>query len=246
MIDLHCHMLPGIDDGAKSLDQGLAMARASVDNGIHRAIVTPHLHPGRYENTRTVIEPHLAGFRQALLDAEIPLEIGMAAEVRVAPEILTLLDQGEVPFLGEMDGYRIVLLELPHTHIPLGAEKLVDLLLTQKIRPLMAHPERNGDIIRDIARIEPFIERGCFFQLTAASLVGVFGEGPLLRARELLEYDVFKVLATDAHNLEARRPLLKEGRAAAAEILGDAAAHDLVQKNPLKILGSSTNDIANG
>jgi protein-tyrosine phosphatase len=245
MIDLHCHLLPGIDDGARSLDQALAMARASVDNGIHRAVMTPHLHPGRYENTASIIRHHLAKFRQALQDAEIPFEISMAAEVRVAPEILTLLEQGELPFLGELDGYRIVLLELPHTHIPPGADKLVDLLLMQKIRPLIAHPERNGDVIRDTARIEPFIERGCFLQLTAASLVGVFGEGPLLRARELLEYDVFKVLATDAHNLQARRPLLEEGMAAAAEIIGDTAAHDLVHKNPLKIVGSLSNDITN-
>jgi len=245
MIDLHCHLLPGIDDGAKSLEQALAIARASVDNGIHHAIMTPHLDPGRYENTRSSIRHHLVDFRQALQDAHIPLEIGMAAEVRVAPEILTLLDHGEVPFLGESDGYQIVLLELPHTHIPPGAEKFVDLLLQRKIRPLIAHPERNRDVVHKLAKIDPFVEMGCLLQITAGSLVGIFGDGPLLRARELLEYDVMKVLATDAHNLEARRPLLKEGTAAAAEILGDAAAHDLVHKNPLKILGSpisSTND----
>jgi protein-tyrosine phosphatase len=175
MIDLHCHLLPGIDDGAKSLDEALAMARASVDNGIHHAIMTPHLHLGRYENTRTIVEAYLASFRKALRDAEIPLEIDVAAEVRVAPEILTLLKQGEVPFLGEMDGYRILLLELPHTHIPPGAEKLVDLLLRQRIRPLIAHPERNRDVIRKLDKIEPFIERGCPLQITASSLVGIFG-----------------------------------------------------------------------
>jgi protein-tyrosine phosphatase len=199
--------------------------------------MTPHLHLGRYENTRTIVEAYLASFRKALRDAEIPLEIDVAAEVRVAPEILTLLKQGEVPFLGEMDGYRILLLELPHTHIPPGAEKLVDLLLRQRIRPLIAHPERNRDVIRKLDKIEPFIERGCPLQITASSLVGIFGEGPLLRARQLLTYDAFKVLATDAHNLEARRPLLKEGMAAAAEILGDEAAHDLVHKNPQTIIG---------
>jgi len=137
------------------------------------------------------------------------------------------------------------LLELPHTHIPPGSEKFVDLLLSKKIRPLIAHPERNADIVRDAAKIEPFIERGCFLQLTAASLVGAFGQGPLLRAREFLEYDVFTVLATDAHNLAARRPLLKEGVAAATEILGHEAAHDLVNKNPRKILGLPNIGITN-
>ena len=93
MIDLHCHLLPGIDDGAKSLDQALDIARASVNNGIRHAIVTPHLDVGRYENTRSTIGHHLVEFRQALQHADIALEIGMAAEVRIAPEILTLLDQ---------------------------------------------------------------------------------------------------------------------------------------------------------
>ena len=208
--------------------------------------MTPHLHPGPVrEYPQRLSRRHLAEFWQALQDAEIPLEIGMAAEVRIAPEILTLLDQGEVPFLGEMDGYRILLLELPHTFVPPGSEKFVDLLLSQKIRPLIAHPERNADVIRDAAKIKPFIERGCLLQLTAASLVGVFGQGPLLRAREFLDYDVFKVLATDAHNLEARRPLLKEGMAAATEILGHEAAHDLVDKNPRTILGLPNIGITN-
>jgi protein-tyrosine phosphatase len=238
MIDLHCHLLPGIDDGAKTLDQALAMARASVDNGIQRAILTPHIHPGRYDNTRTIIEAALGGFRQALQDADIPLEVGMAAEVRIAPEILKLLDEDELPFLGEMDGYKIVLLEFPHTHIPPGADKLVDLLLSRNIRPLIAHPERNRDIVDKPAKLEPFIEQGCLLQITASSLVGIFGDGPLIRGRDLLERDVFKVLATDAHNLDARRPMLKEGVAAAAEIVGEAAAQDLVYKNPLRILGA--------
>jgi protein-tyrosine phosphatase len=245
MIDLHCHLLPGIDDGANTLDQALAMAGASVDNGIRYAVMTPHLHPGRYENTRSVIQPCVDEFRTALQDAGIPLKIGMAAEVRVAPEILVLLERDEVPFLGEMDGYRILLLELPHTHIPPGIEKFVDLLMQEKIRPLIAHPERNRDVISRLSKIEPLTERGCLLQITAASLVGIFGKGPLLRARELLHDDACKVLATDAHNLDARRPLLKEGLAAASEILGKEAAHDLVHRNPLAILGLADSDIAN-
>ena len=237
MIDIHCHLLPGIDDGAKTLEQSLMMARASVNNGIRHAIVTPHIQPGRYDNTRSLIEDSFERFRQALHSARIPLKVGMAAEVRVSPELLVLLDEGELPFLGEFDGYRILLLEFPHTHIPPGADKLVDYLLMQKIRPLIAHPERNRDVIYKLAKIDPFIDKGCMLQITASSLVGIFGDRPRARARELLERDVFTVLATDAHNLEERRPLLREGAAAAAKIIGEDAAQDLVEKNPLQILG---------
>jgi len=237
MIDVHCHLLPGIDDGAKTMEHSLNMARASVSNGIRHAVMTPHIQPGRYDNTRTLIKASFERFRLALGEAQIPLEISMAAEVRVSPEILTLLDEGELPFHGELDGYRILLLEFPHTHIPPGADKLIDYLLVKKIRPLIAHPERNGDVIRKLSKIDPFIEQGCMLQITASSLVGIFGDAPRKRAQELLQRDVFTVLATDAHNLEGRRPLLREGVAAAAQIIGVEAAHDLVETYPLQILG---------
>ncbi|MCH7502498.1 MAG: hypothetical protein IIA10_03995 [Proteobacteria bacterium] len=117
MIDLHCHLLPGIDDGARTLVEALDMARIAVDNGIDHAVMTPHLHPGRYENTRSSTEKPLREFRAALRKEQIALEISVAAEVRLAIEILPLLEQDEVPFLGEMDGYRIMLLEFPHGHM---------------------------------------------------------------------------------------------------------------------------------
>src|ERR1700722_8587927 len=111
MIDLHCNFLPGIDDGAQNLADGLALAQARVADGITYSVMTPHMHPGRYDNTRSSIEPVFQDFRLALRKARIPLRIGMAAEVRLSPDIVTLLSHNEVPFLGELNGYRIILLE---------------------------------------------------------------------------------------------------------------------------------------
>jgi protein-tyrosine phosphatase len=198
--------------------------------------MTPHIHPGRYENTRSTIEQAFKDFRLALRKAHIPLHIGMAAEVRLSSDIVALLSQNEVPFLGELDGYRIMLLEFPHTQITPGADKLVERLLKHGIRPLIAHPERNQDVIRDLSKIEPFVEMGCFLQITAGALVGRFGRAPQRRALQLLELDVFEVLASDAHNLDGRRPALREGMEAAARVVGAQAAHDLVNRNPRMIL----------
>ena len=237
MIDIHCHLLPGIDDGARTLVEALDMARTAVEDGIDHAVMTPHLHPGRYENTCSSTEGPLREFREALRQEKIALEISVAAEVRFSIEILTWLEQDEVPFLGEMDGYRIMLLEFPHGHIPHGAENLIQKLLDKKIRPIIAHPERNKDVIRDLAKIEPFVEMGCLLQLTASAVAGHFGEGSHLRARQLLELGVVNVLATDAHNLKGRRPELREGMEAAAKIVGEAAAHEMVHENPRAILG---------
>jgi len=244
MIDLHCHFLPGIDDGAPTLADGLALAQAAVADGITYSVMTPHIHPGRYENTRSTIEKAFKDFRLALRQARVALHIGMAAEVRVSPDIVALLSRNEVPFLGELDGHRIILLEFPHTQITPGADKLIERLLKHNIRPLIAHPERNQDVIRDLSKIEPFIEMGCFLQITAGALLGHFGRAPQRRALQLLEFDVFKVLASDSHNLTGRRPALREGMEAAARVLGAQAAHDLVNRNPRMILRGAVAAVA--
>jgi protein-tyrosine phosphatase len=244
VIDLHCHLLPGIDDGAQTLADGLAMAQAAADDDTIYAVMTPHIIPGTYENRRSTIEQAFKAFKMALRKARIPLHIGMAAEVRLSPEILTLLEENELPFLGEIDGFKIILLEFPHTNIPLGADKLIDRLLQRKIRPLIAHPERNQDVMRDLSKIEPFVRMGCLLQLTAGALLGHFGQAPLMRARELLELDVLKILASDAHNLSGRRPGLRNGMEAAAKVVGEQAAHDLVYKNPRTILHGSVVAVA--
>ena len=129
-----------------------------------------------------------------------------------------------------------MLLEFPHSHIPPGAEPLVKKLLDLKVRPIIAHPERNKDVIRRRAKIEPFIEMGCFLQLTASAVAGRFGEGSYERAIELLESDAFMVLATDAHNLKGRDPDLHQGFEAAGEIIGAKAARKLVFDNPMAIV----------
>lgn len=238
MIDLHCHFLPGIDDGADTMDEAIELARAAVDNGIRCAIMTPHLHPGRYENTAGTIAAHLRNFRRALEQADVPLRVGYAAEVRLASETLPMIQSGQVPFLGELDGYKVMLLEFPHGHIPLGSDKLVQKLLDMKIRPLIAHPERNKDVMRNLDKITPFIEMGCLLQLTAASVANKFGDNAYRRAVQLLESDAAIVLATDSHNLKARPPHLRQGMEAAAEIVGREAAHDMVQRLPRAIVNS--------
>ncbi len=238
MIDLHCHYLPGIDDGARDLAEALTLARAAVDNGVRCAIMTPHLHPGRWENLAGAIQRHTLLFRRALSEAEIPLQVGYAAEVRMSPEIPLLIERGHVPFLGELDGYRLMLLEFPHGHLPLGADKLVWRLLQMKVRPVIAHPERNKEVMRDPARMAPFIKMGCILQLTAASVCGRFGERAYHTACQLLESDAELVLATDAHNSQARPPVLREGMEAIARIAGDAKAREMSIDLPGRIVAS--------
>jgi protein-tyrosine phosphatase len=236
VIDLHCHLLPGIDDGPATLEEALEMARIAVANGITEAHVTPHLHPGRWENDRAKIEAAVSVYRGALAAAGIKLEIGYAAEVRLDYDILPLIEADRVPFLGTLEGHRVMLLEFPHSHVPLGADKFVAWLLARQIRPMIAHPERNKDLMRDPSKLRPFVEQGCLLQVTADAVAGGFGPLSAERARGFLERGWVTVLASDAHDTVDRPPRIAPGRDAAATIVGEEEALRLTQGMPLRIV----------
>ncbi len=237
MIDLHCHFLPEIDDGAASLEEALALARASVADGIAHAVMTPHIHAGVFENRKSAIDAEVAKFRAYLGTARIPLQVSAGAEARIGPELMELLEQDEIPFLGTLGKDKVLLLELPHGQVPVGSDRLVKWLRTRGIRPLIAHPERNKDVMRSLDKIRPFVDAGCLLQVTAGSVTGRFGPQAQLRARQMLEEDWVFALATDAHNLEHRPPELTAGRDAVAKIIDSQYAHALTQANPARLLG---------
>jgi protein-tyrosine phosphatase len=239
VIDLHCHYLPGIDDGAQTLQEALDLARAAVAAGITSAVVTPHVHPGRYQNNASSIRKLCAAFRRVLEHQNIPLDVRAGGEVRISADVLAMVDADEIPFLGTLNGYRIMLLEFPHSHLLIGADKLISWLLTRKIRPLIAHPERNKEVMRNIEKLQPFVQAGCLLQLTGASIIGQFGKPAQDCARQILERGWATVVATDAHNLQHRPPNLDLARAALAEIGGDALAQELTTGAPGRIVGAA-------
>lgn len=237
MIDLHCHYLPGIDDGSQSLAESLDLARASVADGITHAAMTPHIHPGRYENMRSTVVAATHEFQAALIGAEIPLKIFPGGEVRLSSDVIDLLEQDELPFLGTMHGYRLLLLEFPYGQLPVGTEKLARWLIARKIRPLIAHPERNKVIMRNAEMLRPFVEMGCLMQVTAASLLGGFGPAAQDCAHLMLGRRWVFVIATDAHNLLHRAPVMTAARNWLSAYGGQQLADELTLVTPAKILG---------
>lgn len=237
MIDLHCHYLPAIDDGSQSMAESLDLARASVADGITHAAMTPHIHIGRYDNLRSSVVKATSEFQAALDDAGVPLRVFPAGEVRLAADILDLLERDELPFLGVLDGYRVLLIEFPYGQIPVGTEKLLRWLIDHQIRPLIAHPERNKAVLGNIERISPFIEMGCLLQVTAGSLTGDFG-GPVQSvANLLLERGWVSVIASDAHNLMHRAPQLSHARRFLTERGLSLLADRMLEHLPAEILG---------
>jgi protein-tyrosine phosphatase len=235
MIDLHCHLLPGIDDGAPDLETAVALARMAVADGITHMVCTPHIHPGRYDNTPQTIEAARQTFVKGLREAGVKLQVAAAAEVRFDMEIMIGVANGSIPFLGEWQGRKVLLLEFPHGDLPFGAEKLTKWLLQRNILPMIAHPERNKAVMRQPSRLKPFIEQGCLLQVTASAVAGHFGEAAQDVAHGLLADKLVTILASDAHNIKHRPPALREGMQHAARIVGDLMAEKLVLETPWQI-----------
>lgn len=235
MIDLHNHLLPGLDDGSPDLDAALALARMAVADGIKWVVCTPHFHPGRHDNTCLQIRTACVQMESALLEARIALRIAAAAEVRFGDYILAAVEHDSLPFIGEWEGRRVLLLELPHGQVPFGAEHLVDWLLAQGIVPMIAHPERNKAFMRQPSKLKPFVARGCLLQVTGASLTGYFGQQVQALASSLLEQGVVQVMASDGHNVRHRPAVLSEALQCAARLIGERRAEALVLDTPQRI-----------
>lgn len=240
-IDLHCHLLPQIDDGPATPEESLALLKLFVEDDIQQIVVTPHITPNHFDNNKTKIAAVFDTFQQLARQQGFHQIIQFAAEVRAGFELIPLIERQQVPFLGQLEGYDIMLLEMPHHHIPFGTDKLIQWLLDRKIRPMIAHPERNGDIIKKLDNIQLFIESNCLIQLTAASVAGAFKADITKRTQQILEKGWADILATDAHNCKHRPPLLTLGRKAAAQIVGEQEAWALVSDTPAAIIKKSLN-----
>lgn len=239
MIDLHCHLLPCIDDGPSSMEEAITLCRFMVANGIEQAVATPHIHLGRWDNDSEGIRAAYKLLLLELMQQEIPLQLAMAAEVRIDADILPLLALDKIPMLGHWSiankSYNVLLLELPHNHVPAGTEKLIRWLKGRNIIAMIAHPERNKELQRNPQKLELLMQEGCLLQLTAASVAGEFGVAAEEFALKLLDRRAVTVIATDAHNIAGRRPLLAEARDVVTARCGANYAKELTVTNPERV-----------
>lgn len=235
MYDLHCHIIPGIDDGAKDMQEALALLQIAEQEGISHMVITPHINPGHFDNTSSIIQQGLSELKAASSNAGLKIQLAAAAEVRLSAEILTWAERDMLPFIGSYQGFNVLLLEFPHSHIPAGSDKLVKWLLSKNILPMIAHPERNRDVQSDPAKLSPFIRLNCLFQLTASSVLGDMGERSTALSIQLLKQKLFHVMATDSHNLLRRPPKLRQAAQQVSELVSADYAELLVLHMPKQI-----------
>ncbi|MFN2744527.1 MULTISPECIES: tyrosine-protein phosphatase [Bacillus] len=200
MIDIHCHILADVDDGAMSINDSLGMAKKAVAQGIHTIIATPHQNR-RYRNQKEKILAGVSALRARIEQEHIPLNITQGQEIRLYGELKDDLRRGRLLSLSDT---KYVLIELPYHHVPRYAEKLLfDLQLNGYI-PVIAHPERNIEVMENPGVLHRLVKNGACVQLTCSSLAGRFGRNVKWLSRRLIEANLAHFIASDAHNHTTR------------------------------------------
>jgi len=233
MIDLHCHMLPGIDDGSPDLKTSLAMAAMASEDGIEHLACTPHITPGLYGNTGPDIVRRTDELQLAIEAEGIPLTVWPGADIHVHPQLVARLGSGEAPTLA---GSRYFLLEPPHHVLPPRLDDLVKRLLSAGYVPIITHPERLTWAEAQYEFIVRLASLGALVQVTAASVTGGFGRTAKALSDRLIDDGLVDIVATDAHNVSGRPPVLSEARDALAERIGEAEALEMVHNRPARVL----------
>jgi protein-tyrosine phosphatase len=216
MLDIHTHILPGLDDGAPDLETALDMARIAVADGITAVAATPHFLEGSMENHRELIRQRVIEFQQALDKAGIPLQVLPGAEVYISPETPELLQKGQLMTIN--DRGRHLLIEFPLQSIPSFAEEVIFKIMVQGITPIIAHPERNVELSKQPERMLALAAKGCLLQINSGSLTGSYGQQVRKTAQLLVQSDLVHLIGSDAHSAGGRSPRLREALGVAGRI----------------------------
>lgn len=207
MIDIHTHILPGVDDGAKTEADSLEMGKVAVEQGIQTIIATPHHRNGAFDNYKEEIITNVQILNELLEENKIPLEILVGQEVRIYGELLDDLAEGDIQTLADTS---YILVEFPFGDVPQYAERLLYDLQQKGLRPIIAHPERNRELIENHDRMYELIRNGALAQLTGASLLGEYGKEIEQFSHQLIEANLVHFIASDAHNTDSRGFTLQE------------------------------------
>jgi protein-tyrosine phosphatase len=230
MIDIHHHLLWGLDDGSTSVETSLAMARIAVDDGITHVVCTPHAN-AQYEYDPEGVAAQIAEL-QGLLDREnIALKLGRGCDFHLSFDNIELAQAEPARF--SINGLGYLLVELPDYGLPTGLTEVFYQMQILGMTPILTHPERNRTLQTDQSKLLEWLRGGLLVQVTAGSVVGRMGKRAEKMAHELLANRWVHFLATDAHNTSSRPPMMREAFELVAKKYGPDYAHLLCNSNPL-------------
>jgi protein-tyrosine phosphatase len=234
MIDIHTHILPGVDDGARDRAEALAMARLAVADGLTHLFATPH-HRDYSSLSRLEVARRVAQLQAELSAVDIPLTLLPGHEVRLYDD---MFDDWDNDLAGPLGNSRYVLAEPLFSHYDHHTNEMLFELFDRGYIPIMAHPERIRPIQENLALIEPFLARGGLTQITATSLTGNNDGRAKKTVETMLQNGIAHIIASDAHHSYYRTPTLTAARAAAAVLVGLEQANAMVSARPLAIVNN--------
>ncbi len=234
MIDLHCHILPGVDDGPEGVDGAVALAQDALRDGVHTVVATPHGNvEWGFQGDESEARERVATLRAEFTRRQLELELLPGLEVALTPDVPALCTEGR---LFTLNGSRYLLVEFPIQLVPSYAEATLFRLQIQKLVPVIAHPERNTQIAADPEILLQMVRRGMLAQITAGSLVGAFGAATQRVAEALLTRGLAHVIASDAHLINGRSFSLSRALQRAESLVGEESARAMVTTVPEAIL----------
>ncbi|WP_079506570.1 tyrosine-protein phosphatase [Mesobacillus jeotgali] len=201
MIDIHCHILHGIDDGPRTLGESISLAKSAVKEGIHTIIATPHHKNGRYINTKASILEKVSELNGILQIEKIPLTILPGQETAIHGDILSGIEMGEILTLART---QYLFIEFPANHVPHYSEQIFYEIQLKGIIPVIVHPERNAEIIERPDTLYKLVKNGALAQITASSIAGQFGKKIKAFSEQLIDANLVHFIASDAHNSDKR------------------------------------------
>lgn len=242
MIDIHSHILPGLDDGAPDLKTALKMAKMAEKDGITGMIATPHSYDGNYNCSREEILEACDKFNHELKKESFTLKVYPGAEIRLIPELLEMYKRDELLTIGNLG--KAILLELPERFIPEAIIRFVNKLGENGLQVILAHPERNSTIQNNYQVLDELIYAGATVQITAGSLTGKFGRPTKLFTEQLLKGQKVQHLATDSHALRGRAPIMSKAVKTMKKIIGIENATMILDQNKNLVIQKSTKILA--
>ncbi len=232
MVDIHSHILPEVDDGPKSWDVSVAMCRAAAADGITHMVATPHAND-RYPYDREYLSELVVHLQQLIGDSP---KLSLGCDFHLSYD--NLQDAQAHPTRYVIEGTRYLLVEFSNYSVPLQATDSFVKLGNCGITPIITHPERNPILRENLARVAEWADQGYVVQMTGSALTGFWGDRARRAALWLLEHQAVHVLATDAHEMDKRIPILSTARDAVAEIYGREIAEAMVEANPRAIIAN--------
>lgn len=234
MIDIHSHVLPGIDDGAKEIDMTLKMLQIALDKGTTKIVATPHYRTGYFENNYEDIKKSVNEVNVVVKGKGMDIQVVLGQEIFLDNYTIERYKEG---IIGCIENTQYMLVELPMDTMPKNTLDIIYELKVRGVKPIIAHPERYNYIVEKTSLINDFIEEGCLFQINSGSITGLFGKKVEKAARTLIEHGICNFIASDAHSTGRRCPGVKEGLQI-VENLNKDLAKDIID-NPKTLLENS-------